>query len=213
MKVELGPYRTWVGPFQIADWLQHIGVSEDRCYKIGKWLADTWLNDLCTWIHSKKERKIKIRIDPYDTWSVDSTLAMIAVPLLKQLKATNHGTPMIDWEDSTFSKEEWEKIMDYVANGYRSDLTKDEGEWATQAHEAVWAHIQDEMIWALEKCYDDSWEEKYFTRVPVRPDDNLSQTLGVDYSLDVDMPGLRKEQERIAAGLRLFGKYFQALWD
>ena len=211
MKVELGPYRNWIGPFQIADWLQHIGISEDRCYKIGKVLAETWLNDLCTWIHSKKERKIKIRIDPYDSWGADATIAMIAVPLLKQLKATNHGTPMVDWEDSSFTKEEWEKIGKHIMG--EGDLTEDEAAWADAAHQAVWAHIQDEMIYALERCYDDSWEEKYFTRVPMRPDDNLSKTLGVDYSLDIDMAGMRKEQERVSAGLRLFGKYFQALWD
>ena len=61
MKVYIGPYRNWWGPYQLANLLQKVGVSDDRCDKIGEWLSDTWVDDLCQWIDSKEKRKIKVR--------------------------------------------------------------------------------------------------------------------------------------------------------
>jgi hypothetical protein len=29
MRVKIGPYRNWVGPYQLADLLQKFGVSKD----------------------------------------------------------------------------------------------------------------------------------------------------------------------------------------
>jgi len=48
---------------------------------------------------SNKEQKISVRIDKYDTWSMDITLAHIIVPMLKQLKETKHGAPDVSDED------------------------------------------------------------------------------------------------------------------
>ena len=72
MKVYIGPYKKWWGPYQIANLIPF--VSEDTSEKIGDWLAKTWVNKVCEWFYSKNERKIKVRIDRYDTWSMDHTL-------------------------------------------------------------------------------------------------------------------------------------------
>ncbi|PHS04834.1 MAG: hypothetical protein COA88_13110 [Kordia sp.] len=72
MKVKMGPYKNWIGPYQLVDLLQKVGVSEDRCGKLGKWLADTQLSTFCNWIDNKRVRDIQVRIDKYDTWSMDS---------------------------------------------------------------------------------------------------------------------------------------------
>ena len=45
---------------------------------------------------NKGERKIDIQIDRYDTWNMDHTLALIVLPMLKQLKKEKHGSPMVD---------------------------------------------------------------------------------------------------------------------
>ena len=37
-----------------------------------------------------------VKIDYWDTWSMDHTLSYIIVPMLKQLKATKHGAPYVD---------------------------------------------------------------------------------------------------------------------
>ena len=79
MKVNIGPYVSWVGPYQIADmvffWCEKYPEPEIENrwdYKLhdkfGKWLADTWVADFCQWIHDKKKRKEYVRIDNYDVW-------------------------------------------------------------------------------------------------------------------------------------------------
>jgi len=97
MKVSIGKYPDWIGPYQIADavffWLEKWPDDElEKRWdyqlrdKFGDWLASTWVNDFCMWVHDKCRRKIKIQIDPYDTWSMDHTLSLIIIPMLKQLK-------------------------------------------------------------------------------------------------------------------------------
>ena len=92
MKVYIGPYLSWIGPYQIADkiffWVKKDPTEEQESrwdYRLhdrfGAWLAGTWAKTLCNWIHSKKDRKIAIRIDKYDTWGMDHTLALIILPM------------------------------------------------------------------------------------------------------------------------------------
>ena len=97
MKVSIGPYVNWIGPYQIADKIPFL--SEETKENIGCWLSKTWVNDLCNWYYSKIDRKIKVRIDHYDTWSMDNTLAHIILPMLKQLRDTKHGSQLVDDED------------------------------------------------------------------------------------------------------------------
>jgi len=106
MKVKIGPYRDWVGPYQIAEKIlfwrdKH---NDDSVHAFGTWLAggerkDSILMKLCTWVESKKKRKVKIHIDKYDTWNMDSTLALIILPMLKQLRDQKHGSSLVDDED------------------------------------------------------------------------------------------------------------------
>ena len=183
MKVNIGPYRDWIGPYQIADmvffWLPN-HIHNDRWdYKLrdrfGEWLADTWVNTLCEWIHSKKHRKIKIKIDRYDTWGMDHTLALIIIPMLKQIKETKHGSPFVDDKD--------------VPKRLRStSAAPKENEWDTdEFHHDRWDYVLDEMIWAFEQIVSD--EDPW------------------------DMTDLKERNKRINNGTMLFGKYYRALWD
>ena len=45
------------------------------------------------------DREVEVEIHDYDTWSVDSTLALIIEPMLRQLKATTHGGPVVEAQD------------------------------------------------------------------------------------------------------------------
>jgi len=96
----------------------------------------------------ERARKISIRIDKYDTWSMDSTLALIIHPMLIQLKQTKHGSPWIDDED--------------VPEELRStSAPPKENEWdADDNHHARWDWVLDEMIWAFETHLDDESQFK-----------------------------------------------------
>jgi hypothetical protein len=55
-----------------------------------------WVNWL--WF-DRRTQTVKVRIDRWDTWSMDHTLAPIILPMLVQLKETKHGAPIVDDED------------------------------------------------------------------------------------------------------------------
>jgi hypothetical protein len=179
MKVIIGPYINWVGPYQLADLLQHVGVSKDRCFKIGEWLADTWVNTVCQWIFNKRKRKVVVKLDRWDSWSADHTLSLIILPLLKQLHATKHGSPIVDNEDTPESMHGPENV-----------------EVDDKIHER-WEYVMTEMIWTFEQISMDDWEAQYFSN---------------GFS-NYDVEGHKAHQARINNGLRLFGKYYQGLWD
>jgi hypothetical protein len=40
-----------------------------------------------------------VKIDSWDTWSMYTSLGLIALPMLKQLRKEKHGSPYVDLED------------------------------------------------------------------------------------------------------------------
>ena len=228
MKVYIGPYKSWIGPYQIAEalcfWVKDVpdefGFKRkpDWVHNFGTWLgenkdgSDSWLTKLCVWIESKRERTIKIRIDKYDTWNMESTLALIILPMLKQLKETKHGGPFVDDKDvpveirSTSAPPKKDK---YDIDGH---------------HFARWDYVMDEMIWAFEQKTVD-WEQQYYSGehdIEWVPSDTLDKNgkasffemkKGPKNTFKVDKKALMKHQKRMTNGFRLFGKYYEGLWD
>ena len=148
MKVYIGPYRNWIGPYQIADLLKYVKVSEDKCHKIGERLSKIkWLMKLCEWVESKKHIKRKIIIDNYDLWSMDYTLSHIIHPMLVKLKETKHGAPYVSDED----------VPDGI--GLRSTEAKPVEEWETDDNYFKrWDWVLDQMIWSCEQLATDKSE-------------------------------------------------------
>ena len=233
MKVKIGPYTNWVGPYQIADalcfWAKPIKDETDIVprkpdwvHNFGTWLAerkdgnDTWLTKLCEWIHSHQKRQEYVRIDKYDTWGMDHTLALITLPMLKQLKATKHGAPNTDDED----------VPDNLKS---TSADPKENEWDTDSnHFLRWDYILDEMIFAFECKLNDKWDEQFWTgeygdfiKKPtgeqfLNPVTNkLEDTYRMELTGDreCDWKGREVMQTRITNGFKLFGKYYEALWD
>ena len=199
MKVYIGPYIKWIGPYQIAEWVPFL--NEDQKHNLGKWLASTWVNGLCEWIYEKRQRKIKVRIDDYDTWSMDHTLAHIILPMLKQLKATKHGSPFVDDED----------VPEHMRH---SGDTQGHDNWIHYK----WDWVLNEIIWAFEMELDDDWEDQFHHGSPKYNWDPLGdeefqemKQLNPDYRVDYDK--IKEYNDRIQNGFRLFGKYYQGLWD
>ena len=141
-----------------------------------------WLYD---WFGYTPKQKTSIRIDKFDTWSMDHTLAPIILPMLVQLKETKHGAPMVDMKDVPRELRATKKQLD--AYGKNGDVDP--------KHFDRWDWVLDEMIWAFEqKCCDD-WTEYYY------------------HNNKLDFEGFKAHQKRMRNGFRLFGKYYEGLWD
>ena len=228
MKVKIGPYTRWVGPYQIAEALcwwakpvrdEHGFQSKPEfVHNFGTWLStnkygsDSWITKVCQWIESKKSRQIYVKIDRYDTWGMDSTLALIVLPMLRQLQATKHGAPNTDDADVP------EHLSSTAAAPKESEYDTDSN------HFLRWDWVLGEMIFAFECKSDDSWQEKYrsgtidFKTEPCAWDDAGKPTLyqmvsGPNDTYECDYEGMAVEQARITNGFRLFGKYYENLWD
>ena len=141
-------------------------------------------------------RQIEIRIDKFDTWSMDHTLALIIVPMLKQLKVTKHGAPYVDDED----------VPEYLRS---TSAPPPDDPWDVDGnHFKRWDWVMDEMIWAMEQVVKDS-EDEFYDHSEV---DNTSLNSWLK-TVKIDREGLQQYHERIQNGCRLFGRYFQDLWD
>jgi hypothetical protein len=131
MKVFIGPYKSWIGPYHVFGWTKKF-LSEERYEK----LVD-FVQPFFEWLDSKRQRIVKVHIDKYDTWSMDYTLALVVLPMLKQLKETKHGAPLVDDCDVP---EELRRSSAPPAEDYQTDSN-----WFLR-----WDYVMDEMIFAFE---------------------------------------------------------------
>jgi len=99
------------------------------------------------------ERKISVKIESFDTWSMDHSLAYIIHPMLLQLKKTKHGSPLVDDED--------------VPEELRStSAPTKENEYDTDAfHHDRWEWVFDEMIWAFAQKLDNDADDQFYSGV------------------------------------------------
>ncbi|MDA9302467.1 hypothetical protein N9Q27_00655 [bacterium] len=81
-------------------------------------------------------------------------------------------------------------------HGYPADLTEQE-----------WDDILDEMIWAFEQKSRVDWDEDFYEY-----EDDDTQQFGVRLAWE-DKEGAIAHQDRMSNGFRLFGKYYENLWD
>ena len=238
MKVKIGPYTNYFGPYQLAELLcfwakeekDEFGIPKkpDWVHNFGEWLAHgsiepeaqvgeirswdrnrhhTWLYRFLSWIHSKQERTIKVHIDRWDTWSMDHTLAYIVLPMLKQLNEKKHGAPFVDLED--VPKELHGKKL--------TKKQKDNGE-VDDKHFERWDWVLNEMIFAFDSKVNDGWEDQFETGVSdlqwKQLEGGMSQMVeGPNHTKVYDWEARKAYEARIQNGFRLFGKYYQNLWD
>ena len=239
MRVKIDGYKNWFGPYQLAkllcfwakpvkseydfesepqwvhnfgEWLAHGSVEpEPKVGEISSWdreRHDTLLSRFLTWIHSKQKRTIKVQIDRWDTWSMDHTLGYIVLPMLKQLKATKHGSPFVDDKDVPA------ELRSTAAPPKENDYDTDEN------HFKRWDWVLDEMIFAFETKAGslEDWEDQFHTgehdiQWKKLEGGNSEMIRGPNDTSKYDMKGRKAYQKRISNGFRLFGKYYENLWD
>jgi len=236
MKVYIGKYKGYFGPYQLAEllcfwakkvpdeygiedkpeWVHNFGEfltygnvePEPKVGEVSKFMKDrksTWLAKFLSWIDSKRERKILIRIDPHDTFSMDHTLALIILPMLKQLRDKKQGSPLVDDDD----------VPEHLKS---TSAPPKEEEWdIDDNHHLRWDYVLDEMIFAFECKVDDSWDDQFFSgeidyNWIKEENGNYRMVKGENHTQKYDFEGRQKFQERISNGFRLFGRYFESLW-
>ena len=203
MKIYKSGYRNpWLSPYTILEkvfFWREIDYDEPV---IERWANR--LNPFCQVLMAVRKfiyPQINIvKIDRYDTWSMDHTLADIILPMLRQLKATKHGAPHTDDEDVP------EYLRSYMAQPKEHEWDIDE------LHFMRWDWILAEMIWAFEQKVDDDADSKFFDHSEV---DRTKNPWDSDSYKQVkyDREGHDAWQERMQNGFRLFGKYYCNLWD
>ena len=202
MKVYLSKYRYhWISPYTVLEkvfFWREIDYDEPIIDKWSDRLTPIFqgIQKVLDFIHPKINY---VKIDRWDTWSMDYTLSFIVVPMLKQLKETKHGAPFVDDEDVP------EELKSTSA-------PPKENEWDTdENHFKRWDWALNEMIWAFEQNLDNNSEEKFFDHAEW---DEKEKDFGKNlHKIKIDQPGLKAHQDRKANGFRLFGKYYQGLWD
>lgn len=208
MKIYIGPYIDWFGPYQLAYLLQKVGVSESRTHEIGRYLSKTWVGTFLEWVHSKKKRDTMVIIDNYDIWNANNTLAMVILPVLKKLRDDKTGTPWVDDEDAPW----------YYAGKFSTPREDADFSGWDDNCEYRWNYVIDEMIWAFEQLVNDDWEDRYhhghIDIAWLDTDNPKLKEMGVGPKNTHwwDKDGYMNHQNKIQNGLRLFGKYYQTLW-
>lgn len=219
MKIYISKYRDhWLSPYTILEkvfFWREIDYDEPIIEKLSDMLlpfCQAW-QKLLDFVHPEIRY---VKLDRWDTWNMDHTLGLIALPMLKQLKATKHGAPFVDDED----------VPDELKS---TSAPPKENEWDTDDnHFKRWDHVLDEMIFAFEHKLDDSWQDEFRSGnidhvwkpvdvhgndVPKKDAKYFQMGEGPNHTYTCDYDGIAEVEKRIDNGFRLFGKYYRALWD
>ena len=97
-----------------------------------------------------EERVIDIKIDNYDTWNADHTLALIIYPLLQKMADDKPGAPGTDDED----------VPEHLR---RENAKPKENYWDTDEFwYDRWDWILEEMTWTFKELSECTWESLYY---------------------------------------------------
>jgi len=221
MKVVMGPYKNWIGPYQVAEWFENVGLSEETCDRFGEWLSKrTYFCKFLDFIARRRHRNISVKIHDYDTWGMYETLSVIIAPMLRQLKETKHGYPLVDNKDVPV------ELRVKRPKNYYTRPTTDGDNTIEEKEIAKWDWVIGEMIFAFEQyearvMVDYDWEDQFTSgeidmqMKEVELDGKTFHTLekGPNHTYEIDTEGMKAYTERIRNGFILFGKYYLSLWD
>jgi len=234
MRVKIGKYPHWFttrrAEHAYLEW-RHKKYAWDVDERDYDWidrtvvkLLDGWQNVLhytLNQIQQRRQRTVRVHLDPWDSWDAYTTLSHVILPVLERLKETKQGDPFVDSEDVPKHLRPTKKQLKEVEETGRVD----------EKHSDRWNYILDAMIWSFQEIVEDKpGEEKFFTgesdtvwtRVDIHGNEVDKDYDGqIYYRMDrgpndtreIDWDGLKAYEERIDYGLKMFGKYFRALWD
>lgn len=212
------PRYHWVSPYKICETVcfwREIDYDEPwvkRTNKVLEPLCTAWMKFL-DFVHPQVDY---VKIDYWDVWSMDYSLSNIILPMLIKLKEVKHGAGFVDDED----------VPPRLRSTTKSAQKAKKNSWDTDGnHFKRYDYILDEMIWAFTQLCDENHDAKFFSGVSdilwvdANPNeaDKKKKTWemkrGPKDTRKFDKKGFAKHHARIQNGTRLFGKYFQTLWD
>ena len=211
MKIYMSNYRShWISPYIILEkffyWRKDYDAYKNEPPK--------WLQTLCEWnqkfldtIHPKINY---VKIDPWDTWSMDHQIAPIILPMLKYLQESKQGAPYVDDGD----------VPDELKS---MNAPRCENEWDTDDNWFKrWDWVLGEEIFAFEQLGLD-WEDQYKSGVSditwvesdevYEGDTCWEMKHGPNHTMVYDWEGMKTHNDRIQNGFRLFGKYYSSHWS
>jgi hypothetical protein len=233
MIVKIGKYIHWYNVRKLEDkylkW-RHKKYAWDIAESEHDWIDNTMLKFFDVWqtvlhytinqIQKRRERKVKVHVDRWDVWNANETLAHVILPVLERLRETKQGAPFVDLEDVP-KKLRGEKL---------TKKQRENGEVGDD-HFKRWDYVLDAMIWSFQEIANDMPGEEEFSTgerdVMWTPVDEKGNEVSEDYdgvkfyrmdkgpndTHQFDKKGFDKYNKRIDEGLRLFGKYYRALWN
>lgn len=147
---------------------------------------------------SKKKRRIDITIHKWDSYSGYYTLAMIILPVLKDLKKNYSGVPSVIYPDDHFKKPQNEQDRDF------------------KIYQKEWKRIIDTMIWSFNEIVNDmkgekkAWKKNGKKEKWKKLDNDMIKLLETGYKFD--KPIYDEYHKRVQEGLDNFAKYYLNLW-
>jgi len=170
---------------------------------IGNYRTHRWYHRLLKWYPDQKKY---IKIDKWDTWSMDHTLAEFIVPMLRQLRDNTHSAPFVDLDDRP------EHLIGTIPKREQGDVD--------EFHFEAWDWVLSEMLFAFEGKHND-WEQQFYSGecdiewklLEGREEEMYEMVHGPNHTWEIDREGRDAYQKRITNGFRLFGRYYENLWD
>lgn len=204
MKVKIGTYWRWWTTSSLLSPFKHI-LSEERYVNLVKFIEkNTALGRFLVKKTYGIERKEFVRIDDSDVWNMYYTLALIIHPMLVKLSEKKHGSPSVDNAD--------------VPDELHRPTDKSSYEIDDKYHDR-WDHVLKEMIFAFGEIINPDREHQFYSGESdirfekVEGSDYFEMKRGPNDTFEVDRESQKAYEDRIQNGLRLFGKYYQNLWD
>lgn len=203
------PRDNWISPYTVLEKLFWWRKDYDAFHK----QPPAWISKGCQlWFKVANVLNPDINyihIDRHDVWNMADTLAEIILPMLVELKRQKQGSGFIDDED--------------VPYGLRSfNAPPKENEWDTDDFLHLrYSWFLDELIWTFTALHPSTdYEDNYhygtvdflWQDVPDKPGFTTLVTSPRN-NHRWDKAGYEVYQARVNNGLRLFGKYYCALWD
>lgn len=187
MKVKIKRPLSYFG-FYLGNIFKAIGLGRWwKSFRDSDGMVSAWffqvLDKLYGWY---LDRTVKVKVDTFDTWNLDNTLAHVIHPALvrfRQLSDERYGCML------TYDEDVPEYLKDLRLGCEKDGFTTDDN---VSYHKLREYWVLDEMIFAFGEISNGTENE---------PDITLGNDAYVAY------------HERINNGLLLFAKYYRSLWD